>query len=446
MDKVDFDIGIVGGGPAGSAMASYLVKAGLSVGLFESEFFPRPHVGESLVPAATPVLEQIGVLGAVDRAGFPRKYGAAWTSPAPVASVGGRPVLSHGFGTASVAYRERPQPGVYQSYSYHVDRGRFDQLLLDHAESLGAKVFRGTRVITVDFESEPSLALLTDSTARTVRVRMVVDASGRQTLLGRLLRLKVADPVFDQYAVHSWFSRLDRGSLAGSDSQTDFIFVHFLPMTGSWVWQIPITDTITSVGVVTQKAHIRAAGADREEFFWSAVGGRPELLKLLRQAERIRDFKTEGNYSYGMRQLAGDRWALAGDAARFVDPIFSSGVSVALNSARLLAADVIAAAAAGDFRKARFSTYESVIRRGMRNWYEFISIYYRLNVLFSTFVEDPRYRIDVLKMLQGDVYDDDDPAALVAMREVVREVERNPDHLWHAFLGSLEAPSVNPTF
>jgi 1H-pyrrole-2-carbonyl-[peptidyl-carrier protein] chlorinase len=121
-------------------------------------------------------------------------------------------------------------------------------------------------------------------------------------------------------------------------------------------------------------------------------------------------------------------------------------VSVALNSARLACADIIDAASAGDFSKERFARYETTLRRGVRNWYEFISIYYRLNILFTAFVQDPRYRLDVLKMLQGDVYEDGEPAALTRMREITKQVEENPDHLWHKHLGSLRAPSLAPMF
>jgi FADH2 O2-dependent halogenase len=121
-------------------------------------------------------------------------------------------------------------------------------------------------------------------------------------------------------------------------------------------------------------------------------------------------------------------------------------VSIALNSARLACADIIAAAGAGRFGKECFQTYQSTVRRGTRNWYEFISLYYRLNILFTAFVQDPRYRIDVLKLLQGDLYDEDEPSALVAMRQVAKEVEANPDHLWHRHLGALVSPSVAPSF
>jgi 1H-pyrrole-2-carbonyl-[peptidyl-carrier protein] chlorinase len=275
---------------------------------------------------------------------------------------------------------------------------------------------------------------------------MYVDASGRHTLLGRQLRVKEPDPVFDQYVVHAWFDGLDRSALASSPEKTDYIYVHFLPVKDTWVWQIPITETITSVGVVTQKHRFAEANADRETFFWDMLECRPDLREALLATEQVRPLKVEADYSYAMRQICGDRFVMIGDAARFVDPIFSSGVSIALNSARLASYDIVAAFEAGDFSHDRFRTYEAAMRNGGRNWYNFITLYYRLNILFTTFIQDPRYRLDIVRLLQGDVWSAEEPAVLQTMREVVTAVENDPTHLWHPYLGNLRAPSLEPSF
>jgi FADH2 O2-dependent halogenase len=444
----DFDIGIIGGGPGGSTAAAYLAKAGLKVAVFEGDVFPREHVGESLVPATTPVLLETGAMPAVEAAGFPKKYGAAWTSSEdrPISHLGFSN-LTHDFRAAEIMFNERDQAGVDRDYTFHVDRAKFDQILLKNAQGLGAAVHQGVRVNKVDFDGElPVLHCRIGGQTAKVPVRMVVDASGRRTLLGNQLKVKVPDPVFNQYAIHTWFDGFDRRTLAPDKTRADYIFIHFLPLTDTWVWQIPITETITSIGVVTQKKRFAEAKDDMATFFWDSVKSRPDLHDALRSSEQLRPFKAEGDYSYGMRQIAGDNFVMVGDAARFVDPIFSTGVSIALNSARLACYDIVAAAEAGDFKRERFSTYEKTLRRGVRNWYEFISVYYRLNILFTAFVQDPRYRLDVLKMLQGNMYEDAEPPALVEMRNIIRIVEDDPGHLWHPYLGELSAPTVAPIF
>src|ERR1700677_237181 len=136
-----------------------------------------------------------------------------------------------------------------------------------------------------------------------VRVRMVVDASGRRTMLGSQLKLRVNDPVFDQYSVHTWFDGYERQTFSDDPVMNGFIFIHFLPLSNSWVWQIPITETITSVGVVTQRAHFRGRSEEREAFYWECIDTYPELGRGLRRARRVRPFSVEADYSYAMKEI-----------------------------------------------------------------------------------------------------------------------------------------------
>jgi flavin-dependent dehydrogenase len=436
--KTDFDVGIVGGGPAGSSMAAYLAKAGIDCVVFERELFPRPHVGESFVPSSTRVFRELDFLPILEEHRFPHKYGAAWTSEANRAydmNFDGLPLDSH----ADVMFQERDQPGVEQNYTYHVDRGKFDNLLLQHANGYGAAVYEGVSVKGADF-SDPDVVRVKFGMGRRdaeATVRMLVDASGRRTVIGNQMKWRIKDPVFDQYAIHTWFDNYDRSAMAYREEMDEFIFIHFLPISNTWIWQIPINDAVTSIGVVTQKKNFAGSKADREQFFWDCVASRPELHEALQAADRIRPFKDEGDYSYAMQRITDDRLVLIGDAARFVDPIFSTGVSIALNCSRFAHRDIVGAFETGDFSRSAYETYESTIKRGTRNWYNFISVYYRLNVLFTAFVNDPRYRLDVLKLLQGDVYDDDEPEVLRKMRDIVTTVESNERHVWHQLLGDL---------
>ncbi|MDP9342533.1 MAG: tryptophan 7-halogenase [Actinomycetota bacterium] len=440
--KPDFEVGIIGGGPAGSSMAAYLARAGIDCVVFERMIFPRWHVGESLVPSSTRVFRELGFLDKMEASGFPRKYGAAWTSAATK-----RQYYTHNWEglepSSSVAFqfKEREQEGVDQIYTWHVDRGQFDNMLLHHANELGAHVYEGVSVKHADF-SDPDVVRLTygmgNRDAETT-VRMLVDATGRKTLIGNQMKWRIKDDVFNQYAIHSWFGGYDRMNLAADAEMRNYIFIHFLPVTNTWVWQIPISEELTSVGVVTQKKNFAASKDSREKFFWDTLGSRPELQSGLRASEQIRPLRDEGDYSYAMKQIAGDRLLLIGDAARFVDPIFSTGVSIALNSARFASWDLIPALESGNLSRESFREFEATMGRGVKNWYNFISVYYRLNVLFTAFVRDPRYRLDVLKLLQGDVYDETEPEVLTLMREKVAAVERNENHPWHKLLGDLTA-------
>lgn len=434
IDDLDFDIGIIGGGPAGSTMASYLVEAGLKVAVFERDMFPRPHVGESLVPASNRVLQEIGVWDELAKAGFPRKTGAAWSASTGDTGLGGGEPDGKGRVLAFIPFEG-------DVATFHVDRGRFDTILLRHAKDLGAEVFTGARVSQVDFANpdRPVIRLAIGNQDVAIKVRMVIDASGRQTLLGNQLKLKVTDPNFDQFAVHTWFEGYKRVTFSDDPVMNGYIYIHFLPISHSWIWQIPISETVTSVGVVTRRSHFRGRQEEREDFFWECLGTFPELAQGLRRAERIRPFTVESDYSYSMNEVRGDGYLMVGDAARFVDPIFSSGVSVALNTARHASKAVIAAAAVGDFRRERFDGFEQVVRRGFKHWYEFISLYYRLNIFFATFLQDPRYREDVFQMIQGNVYDEDEKPVLQIMRRTVNEVENNPDHPWRKALARLSA-------
>ncbi len=417
------DVIIIGGGPAGSTLGCYLSLAGISNIIIEKAIHPRPHVGESMVTATTRIFQEIGFLETMEREGFVHKLGASWHPSARMAEI-------------AIEFREFPQEGIHQDHTYHVDRSKFDLCLLKHAEKLGSKVYEGVTVKEVLFKDGRATGVRASIGEREVelKARVVADASGRDTLLGRQLKLKVKDPVFDQYAVHAWYEDVDKGT----GPTHDFIHIYFLPVKRGWAWQIPITDEITSMGVVVEKEVFRDAKLDVEAYFQSHVQSNQSLAAAMTGARRVNDFKREGDYSYSMKRFCGNGYVLLGDAARFVDPIFSSGVSVAMHSAKFASICLQQAFATGRFDQEIFLPYENKLRGGVEIWYDFICLYYKLLPLFTLFIQSPQHRLGLLQLLQGDVYDRSEaPPVLQAMREYIQAVERSESHLLHPHLSDV---------
>ena len=415
-DSLDAQVIIIGGGPAGSTLGAYLSGAGIDHLILDQAVHPRPHVGESLVCSTTRIFREIGFLPVMEQERFVHKHGAVWTHWADHRQY-------------VVRFREIPELGLPQDYTYHVDRGRFDELLLKHASSTGSRVVQGARVERVEFDHNNFAAgvrIKQDRQERLLRCRLVVDASGRSTVLGSQLRLKRNDPLFNQFAVHNWFQGVDRGAA----ETADYIHIHVLPMPRAWVWLIPINERVTSVGVVTQGDDFVKGNQPVGEFFARHIASHPRLARQMENARPLHEFTREGNYSYVMDRFAGSGWLLVGDAARFVDPVFSSGVSVAMESAKRAAEAIIKALACGDVSARSFADYERTIRAGVAIWREFIHLYYQLPPLFLDLITRPEARWQLTQLLQGDVYDRATVPILQQMAVEIRGIANDPSHPW----------------
>jgi 1H-pyrrole-2-carbonyl-[peptidyl-carrier protein] chlorinase len=417
---LDADVIIIGGGPAGSTLGAYLSKAGVNHLILDKAVHPRRHVGESLVCSTTRLFEEIDFLPVMEREGFVHKYGANWVHWADGDQ-------------CTLRFREIPELGISQDYTYHVDRARFDQLLLEHAETRGSRVMQGAHVERVEFGPNGEVIGVRVQHAgdsRLLRCRLVADASGRNTILGTQLKLKKKDPLFNQFAVHGWYEDVDRGNA----DHADYIQIYLLPKPRAWAWQIPINQTITSVGVVTDGDDFVKANESVEDFFARHITSNRVLAERMAASHRLHDFHREGNYRYVMDKIAGDGWVLVGDAARFVDPIFSSGVSVAMESAKRAADSIGAALAKGDLSAASFAEYEETIRGGCDVWREFILLFYRLPPLFFSLLKEPEARVAALRLLQGEVYDRQSVPVLERMRREIQDVVDTPGHPWAPYL------------
>ncbi len=400
------DVAIVGGGPAGSILASYLGRAGIDHLVLDRAVHPRRHVGESLVCSTTRVFDEIGFLGELERGGFVRKHGAVFT-------------LDDGRRELALPFRAMPDLGIEQDHTYHVDRARFDESLLAHAAARGSRIRQGSEVERIDLAPDEARVHVAKS-LESVRARIVADASGRATLLARQLRIRRNDPRLTQIAVHGWFRRVDRGPA----ETAEWIHIHVLSAPRAWAWQIPISADVTSVGVVCEGQAGLARDDSGERFLARMIASHRLLAARMSKAESLDELQVEGSQSYVGERVAGPGWLALGDAAQFVDPVFSSGVSVAAESARL-AARAIADALADPARAAEsFATYDETVRRGGEIWRELILLFYRMPPLFLGLLEDASARPALQSLLQGRVFGAADAGMLADLQARALELER----------------------
>jgi FADH2 O2-dependent halogenase len=418
--RTDVDVIVIGGGPAGAALGTLLADAGHRALVVERDVFPRDHVGEALTPSTNNVLQQLGVLPRLEEAGFFHKAGVGWTAP--------RSPLWRYLGVRTSDY---PPPGAVQPYSYNVERADFDAILLRRAHEAGAKVLQGASAREVLFEDGRAIGVrltVTDGWERDVRARFVVDASGRRCFLANRLGLRRKDREYNQFSIFSWFE----GVGTPPADVRDFLFLHFLGLPRAWAWQIPLRNGVTSVGVVTDKADFQASGRAQEEFFGDLVGRNRTLARAMADARPRRPFEIEGDYSYETESITGPGWMLVGDALRFVDPIFSSGVDVALYSARF-AFEAISSVLRGDDEASSMHVYSERVRSGVQIWYELTDLFYRLQLLFTWFMISRNHRAELVRVLQGNPYLPDTQATAQRLIERMREahdaIVENPNSL-----------------
>ena len=329
MQNSDYDAIIIGGGPAGSTTGCYLARAGLRVLIVEKEKFPRFHIGESIMPVANDILRDIGVWDKVENAGFVPKYGAEF-------HVANKTALPK-----HVEFARGMVPGL--DYTFQVERSQFDFLLLRHAAELGCEVREETmataaRPLGRDGH-EVTLAPATGGARQeTLRCAWVIDATGRDAILAKPIRTAPANPALaKRVAIYAHFGNVPRPT--GKAGGNIVIVRH----AEGWAWFIPLPGDRVSVGVVVTTASLRASRLKPEAMFRRVVADSPKLTAALADAVWPAEFHVTADYNYRARRFADPRRVLVGDAACFLDPMFSTGVFIALLSARLAAAEIIAA-------------------------------------------------------------------------------------------------------
>lgn len=387
---MNIDAVVIGGGPAGSGCATLLAQAGHSVVLLEREPETRFKVGESLLPALWEYWKRLDVTEKIENAGFPIKRGVFFKI------------------TEADDYLLRtdefPQYFV-RPYTFHVDRKTYDRILLDNAREKGADVREGAMVSEVLFEGDRAVGVVFQDAAgarHEARCRVVVDATGRSTLLAARLRRRYAHPKLRKVAFFTHFAKAGRRLNDDGSTLTD---IH--STEGGWIWIIPLRGDLTSIGTVLDGDYVKARGQEPEEIFRSALRKDRDVAGWLEGAEQVMELQRIPSISYLSDNFVGDGYLMIGDAALFIDPIFSAGVTIATRAAEFAAEAVSEGLRTGDTSGAAFKRYEERIRHPIAkitkmivNWYEIMERKDRGNI-FEWSRRSPLLRERLIVLLSG---------------------------------------------
>lgn len=384
------DVLVVGGGPAGSATATLAAKMGRSVILLEKERFPRFRIGESFMPATWWTFERLGVLDKLAKAGFTRKHSVQF-------------YLKDGRATRPFYFSDIDPRDC--SITWQVDRGTFDKLLLEHAAECGVEVHQGSPVKEILFEGERAcgaLASLPETGDTVVRAKVVVDASGQNSILARRFGLRRFDPKLKNAAI---FTRY-KGAYRDPGIDAGATLVMHTNQGNSWFWYIPLAGDVVSVGVVGPIDYlVKGRASDPAVVFDEEVALCPGLVPRIQGREKVAPMQVLRDFSYISDRIAGDGWILAGDAFGFLDPIYSSGVLLALKGAEFAADAIDDAFRSGDFSAARLGRHGPRFVAGMEDLRRLVYAYYAPDFHFKAFLDRfPECRAGLTGLLVGNVF------------------------------------------
>ena len=385
-----YDAIIIGAGPAGSTAAALLAEKGRQVLVIEKEKFPRYHIGESLMPFCWFTLDRLGVLGEMERIAYTKKHSVQFVTP------DGRQSQPFYF----FQHYDHPSATTWQ-----VERADFDMMLLANARGKGAEVREETRVTrTIKDDSGRTVGVAAvglDGAAFEVFASMTIDCSGREQVATAREGWRVKDPQLNKLAIWTYFRGAKRDPGIDEGNTT----VAYLPERG-WFWYIPLKDDVVSVGIVAEKDYLFSECKDPAEIMCREIGRNVWIKDHLGVGKQFGEYWVTSEFSYRSKYCAGDGLVLAGDAFAFLDPVFSSGVYLALKSGEMAADAVDAALTAGDTSAGRFADYGEKLCCGIENMRKLVYSFYDADFSFGRIIKSrPHLRGHLTDCLIGDLFE-----------------------------------------
>jgi flavin-dependent dehydrogenase len=383
------DVVVIGGGPGGSTVSTLLAKQGLKVELFERETFPRFHIGESLIPETYWVLKKLGMLEKMQKSHFVKKFSVQFVNAS---------------GRQSAPFYFWDNKPHECSQTWQVVRSEFDTLMLENARDHGVEAREGVRVHEVLFERDRAVGvrIKDEDGFREVRAKVVVDASGQNGLLMNKLNLRVWDPILNKGAIWTYWEGATRD--AGRDAGATLVIQN--GNRSGWFWYIPLHDNITSIGIVAPFDYLFKGRTDYAKTYDEEVELCPGVKERVAKATKVTGYFATKDYSYRSKQVAGDGWVLVGDAFGFLDPLYSSGVLLALRSGEMAADAIVEGLAKNDTSGAQLGKWGQTFNEGVDRMRRLVCEYYDGFSFGGMVRQYPHLRGTLTDLLIGDLFHD----------------------------------------